>query len=87
MIKAKAFCLAAGLALVLGATAPPAEAQFMSNYPVIIVPPPPAQNLVLPPKPKPPAPKPDASAQSPATTPDTPAPGQCYYQGKTRVCP
>jgi len=53
--------------------------------PVIIVPPP-AQNLVLPPKPKPPAPKPDASAQSP-DTPNTPGSGQCHYEGKTRVCP
>jgi hypothetical protein len=86
MIKAKAFRLAAGLALVFGAATAPAEAQFMSNYPVIIVPPPPAQNLVLPPKPKPPAPRPDASAQSP-DTPNAPAPGECYYQGKTRVCP
>jgi len=84
MIKAKAVRLAAGLALALGGAAAPARAQFM--YPVIIVPPPPGQNLVLPPKPKPPAPSPDASAQSPAT-PNTPAPGQCYYQGRTRVCP
>jgi putative effector of murein hydrolase LrgA (UPF0299 family) len=84
MIKAKAVRLAAGLALALGGAAAPAGAQFM--YPVIIVPPPPAQNLVLPPKPKPSAPKPDASVQSP-DTPNTPAPVQCYYQGKTRVCP
>jgi len=53
---------------------------------VIIVPPPPAQNLVLPPKPKPPAPKPNAEV-SPPDTPNTPASGQCYYQGKTRVLP
>jgi hypothetical protein len=85
MIKARVFRLAAGLALALGGAAAPAEAQFMTNYPVIIVPPP-AQNLVLPPKPKPAAPQPDASAQSP-NTPNTPGPGQCYYQGKTRVCP
>jgi hypothetical protein len=85
MIKARAFRLAASIALAVGA-AGPAEAQFFSNYPVIIVPPPPAQNLVLPPKPKPPAPKPDASAQSP-DTPNTSGPGQCYIQGRTRVCP
>ena len=85
MIKARVFRLAAGLALALGGLAGPAEAQFMTNYPVIIVPPP-AQNLVLPPKPKPPAPKPDASAQSP-DTPNPPGSGQCHYEGKTRVCP
>jgi hypothetical protein len=86
MIKAKAFRLPAGFALVFGAAVAPAEAQFMSNYPVIIVPPPPAQNLVLPPKPKPPAARPNAEA-APPDTPNTPASGQCYYQGKTRVCP
>jgi hypothetical protein len=87
MIKARAFRLAASIALAIGGgAAGPAEAQFFSNYPVIIVPPPPAQNLVLPPRPKPYAPKPDASAQSP----DTPNPsnqGQCHFEGKTRVCP
>ena len=82
-MKARAFGLAACLALSCGASAP-AEAQFA--YPVIIVPPPQAQTLVTPPKltPRPVPPKPDASAQSPPT-PSTP-PG-CYYQGRTRVCP
>ena len=60
----------------LGANAP-ACAQFMSNYPVIVVPPPPAQNLFVP-KPQPIAPKP-----TPA-----PAPGQTQqtegYHGQTR---
>ena len=54
--------------------------------PVLVVPPPQAQTLVMPPKPtpKPAPPKPDASAEQPPT-PNTP-PG-CYYQGKTRICP
>jgi hypothetical protein len=85
-MKAKAFGLAACVALACAASAP-AEAQFMSNYPVLVVPPPQAQTLVMPPKPstpKPAPPKPAASAQPPPT-PSTP-PG-CYYQGQTRVCP
>jgi hypothetical protein len=82
-MKAKAFGLAACLAFGGGA---PAEAQFMTNYPVLVVPPPQAQTLVMPPKPnpKPAPPKPDASAESPPT-PNSP-PG-CYYQGRTRICP
>ncbi len=43
-MKAQVFAAAAGLATALAASAP-ADAQFMGNYPVIIVPPPPAQNL------------------------------------------
>src|SRR5208283_3317081 len=86
MVKASVLRLAAA-SLALAVAAAPAEAQFMSNYPVINVPPPPAQNFVLPPKPKPPAPRPDASAQSPATTPNSPEPGQCSYQGRTKICP
>jgi hypothetical protein len=84
-MKVKAFGLAACLALACGGSAP-AEAQFMTNYPVLVVPPPQAQTLVMPPKPapKPAPPKPDASAETPPT-PNTP-PG-CYFQGKTRVCP
>jgi hypothetical protein len=84
VIKARAFRLAVGLALALGGAAAPAGAQF--TYPVIIVPPQPPQNLVLPPKPKLPAPKPNAEA-SPPDSPNTTGSGQCYYQGRTRVCP
>ena len=70
----------ATLALIaLGATVP-ARAQFMSNYPVIIVPPP-AQNLVAPrPAPKQTTPdKPKPSANPPAPPP---APA---YQGRTQI--
>ena len=83
MIKASVFRLAAGLALALGGLAGPAEAQFMTNYPVIIVPPP-AQNLVVP-KPSPTTnqlnrqypPPPDSSATDAS---------QCTYQGRVKVC-
>ena len=66
-------------AVVAGA---PAHAQFMSSYPVVIVVPPPAQNLVMPksaPKPI----KPSTSAPTSAASP--PDLSQCY-QGRTRVC-
>jgi hypothetical protein len=82
MMKTRAVRFLAGLALAYGVSGP-AQAQFMSNYPVIIVPPPPAQNLVLPPKPKlapraaQPAPPSDAPAQ---------AQGPCHFQGQTKVC-
>jgi hypothetical protein len=84
MIKARVFRLAAGLALALGGLAGPAEAQFMTNYPVIIVPPPQAQNLVVP-RSSPTTnqlnrqypPSPDSSAT------DT---SQCTYQGRVKVC-
>ena len=73
----------AAVALALGANAP-ASAQYMMapNYPVIVVPPPPAQNLVAPKPPKPaPKPNPPAEAQSPPSEQS-----QCY-SGRTRVCP
>ena len=84
MIKAGVFRLVAGLALALSGAAAPAEAQFFSNYPVIIVPPPQAQNLVVP-RPSPTAnqldrqypPSPNSSAT------DT---SQCTYQGRVKVC-
>ncbi len=81
MMKAKVFGLAAALALAASA---PADAQFMGgNYPVIIVPPPPAQNLVLPR----PAPKPATKPSTSAPPPEASAPQiQCHYQGQTRVC-
>ncbi len=82
MIEARTLRLAACLAFALGAGAP-AEAQFMTNYPVIIVPTPPAQNLVLPPKAM------SKPAQAKPNAPDatnTPPPIQCHYQGQTRVC-
>ena len=66
-----------GALIPLGAPFP-AHAQFFSNYPVIVVPPP-AQNYVLPKPPKPPD-KPKA----PDTTTSEPAPSQSY-QGRTRV--
>ena len=83
-MKPRVFCAAAGLAFAVAASAP-AEAQFMTSYPAIIVVPPPAQNYVMPkPAPKPTPAKPITSAPPP----DTQAPNvsQCY-QGRTRVCP
>ncbi len=80
-MRAQAFAAAAGLAIAFAASNP-ADAQFMGNYPVIIVPPPPAQNLVLP-KPAPRPAKPSTSAPPPeASAPQV----QCRYQGQTRVC-
>jgi len=85
-MKTKAFRIAGGVALLALGSPFPARAQFFSNYPVIIVPPP-AQNLVMPPRPAPkPAPaKPNASAPPP-DTPNGPDVTQCY-QGRTKVCP
>ncbi len=60
MMKSKVFGAVAGLALVVAAGAP-AQAQFMSNYPALIIIPPPAQNLVMP-KPAPKPAKPSTSA-------------------------
>jgi hypothetical protein len=84
-MKTKTFRVAGGVALLAFAAPFPACAQF--TYPMIIVPPPPAQNLVMPPKPAPkPAPaKPNASAPPP-DTPNSPDVTQCY-QGRTKVCP
>lgn len=70
----------AGMALGCSAVAP-AHAQFMSApYPVIVVPPPPAQGLVMPKRVKPqPAP---VVAPPPAEPPTT----GCRYQGRTKIC-
>jgi hypothetical protein len=81
MIEARTLRLAACVAFALGAGTP-AKAQFMTNYPVIIVPPPPAQNLILPPKP---ASRPAQAKPTPDAT-NAPAPIQCHYQGQTKVC-
>jgi hypothetical protein len=80
-MNSKVFGAVAALALpvVVGA---PAHAQFMSSYPVMIVIPPPTQNLVMP-KPAPKPIKPSTSAPTSAASP--PDPSQCY-QGRTRVC-
>jgi hypothetical protein len=81
-MKSKFLVAAAGLAGAVAANAP-AEAQFMSSpYPVIIVPPPPAQNWIMPKYP----PKP-AQPAKPAPPPDAPASdlGKCY-QGRAKVC-
>ena len=74
-MKSWILCLGVGAAIAVIAS-PPALAQFMTgNYPVIIVPPPPAQNLVVP-KPKPiQPPKPDGLGPSQL---------HCHYQGQTR---
>ena len=83
IMKARIPGLAAGLALAVAATAP-AQAQFMTGpYPVIIVPPPPAQNLVVPQAPRPAQqPKPAGSAAARQRRPGD----QCSLPGQTRVC-
>jgi hypothetical protein len=58
-------------------------AQFVANYPVIIVPPPLAQNYPLP-KPAPKAPPPEKSWS--AKAPSGSDVGQCYA-GRTKICP
>lgn len=79
----KVFSLAAELALAVGGN-DPAQAQYMSSpYPVIVVPPPPAQNLVAPKSPPKQAEPPKTSAPPPNSSP--PDLGRCY-QGRTRVC-
>jgi hypothetical protein len=84
-MKTKAIRIAGGVALLAFGPTFPACAQFL--YPMIIVPPPPAQNLVMPPKPTPkPTPaKPNASVPPPETS-NGPDVTQCY-QGRTKVCP
>jgi len=73
----------AGLALE-AAAAGPAEAQFMSSpYPVIIVPPPPAQGLVIP-KPIPRTPQPVKPAEAPL--PDAGIDQSKCYHGRENVC-
>ncbi|RBP17682.1 hypothetical protein DFR50_102174 [Roseiarcus fermentans] len=74
----------AALALALGfAAVSPALAQFFApgGFPVIAVPPP-AQNLVMPRKPKP-APPP---VSPPPTDPLSQPQIVCTYHGQTRVC-
>jgi hypothetical protein len=74
-MKARILCLGVGAAIAVIAS-PPALAQFMTgNYPVVVVPPPPAQNLVVL-KPKP------VQARKPADS--GPSQLHCHYQGQTR---
>jgi hypothetical protein len=83
MIEARTLRLAACLVFAFAAGAP-AEAQFMTNYPVIIVPPPPAQNLIVP------RPSPTTSQlnkQYPPSPDSSPTDAnQCTYQGRVKVC-
>jgi hypothetical protein len=67
-------------AIALGATCP-AWGQFMSNYPVIIVPPP-AQNYATP-KPTPKRAAPDKPKPPPDSAQDPPV--RPHYQGRTLV--
>jgi hypothetical protein len=82
IVRGKIGGLAAALAFAVAA-APPAEAQFMTGpYPVIVVPPPPAQNYVIP-RPSPAqTPRPDAPPRDASGPPEI----KCYYQGQTKVC-
>ena len=69
--------------LALGCAVGPAEAQFMTGaYPVIIVPPPPAQSLVMPKRSTPPAPR----AAQPTPDPAPPTQPACLPHGRTVVC-
>ena len=75
---------AAGLLIALAAV--PARAQFVApgGFPLIAIPPPPAQAIVVPRKPKPePAP---AAQPKPASNPAAEPQITCRYQGQTRVC-
>jgi len=83
-LHARASLAAAGFALAALAAAP-ANAQFFSGtYPVTVVPPPPAQSIVIPRKPKPQSAQPVAPQPPPA--PAEPPQVTCRYQGQTRVC-
>ncbi len=85
-MKTKAFRIASGVALLAFGAPIPACAQFFSNYPVIIVPPP-AQNYALPkPAPKAPPPEKPKPADNPANAANPGDVTQCY-QGRTKVCP
>ncbi len=73
----------AGLAIACAA-ASPAQAQFMSGaYPVLVVPPPPAQGMVMPQRPKPKETRPVAPTPSNESAPQQ---LRCHYEGRTRVC-
>jgi hypothetical protein len=84
MTKAKTLSLAAGLALAVAMNAP-SEAQYMSSpYPVIIVPPPPAQYPIVPKPTRERARPPKSAAPPPDSSP--PNRGNCYH-GRTNDCP
>jgi hypothetical protein len=78
-MKTKVCGLAMSAAIIALGAPLPASAQFFSNYPVIVVPPP-AQNYVLPKPPKPPLEKP-----KPPDAPTTEPQPQQTYQGRTHV--
>ncbi len=71
---------AAGVALVFAA-ASAAQAQFMApgGFPVIAIPPPPAQTIVIPRRP---APDQVSQPSQPSGQPQI----RCEYHGQTRVC-
>jgi hypothetical protein len=78
-MKTNAIRFAAGVALFALGAPFPACAQMISNYPVIIVPPP-AQNYAMPK----PAPKPPPDKPKPAETPAQAAPSG-HFEGRTFV--
>jgi hypothetical protein len=78
-MRTNAIRLASGVALFTFGLAFPAFSQFMSNYPLIVVPPP-AQDYALP-KSAPKSPPPEKPKP-----PDAPAPAPAgRYQGRTLV--
>jgi len=60
----------------------PAHAQFMTNYPVIIVPPQQPQNMIVP-TPSPSSRQLDRQYPPAVASPER---SRCHYQGQTRVC-
>lgn len=78
-MKINAVYFAAGVALLGFGAASAARAQFMSNYPIIIVPPP-AQDYA---KPAPKSPQP--AKPKPSDTPTQTAPLGGHYEGRTFV--
>jgi hypothetical protein len=81
-MKTNAIRFVSGVALFAFAAPFPAYGQFMSNYPIIIVPPP-AQDYVLP-KPAPNSPPPDKPRPPDTPAQAAPAPSG-HYQGRRFV--
>ena len=70
------------VALALTASAP-AYAQFMTSYPIIVVPPAQSQTVIAPKRPPTARDRENRQDPNPAGAPDE---THCRYQGQTRVC-
>jgi hypothetical protein len=83
-MKSRNLGLLGWIALLTFGESAPVNAQFMTNYPAIIITPPPAQNLVVPkPSPKPVAP---SQLSTPPPDPSAQDSSQCSYQGRVKTC-